>query len=93
MTIFFGIFGIYSPEGEIQPEKVVTIVYYISWMLNISFTDSYWMHIVLFPMFLSRFLVRLWVIGFESDFGVVVRVRPIIDAVPAASVPPHFRKP
>ena len=57
------------------------------------FTDSYWMHIVLFPMFLCRVLVRLWVVGFESDFGVVVRVRWPIDAVPAASVQRHFRKP
>ena len=85
--------GFYSSEEKITPEKVVTIVYYISWMLNISFTDSYWMHIVLFPMFLCRVLVRLWVVGFESDFGVVVRVRWPIDAVPAASVPRHFRKP
>ena len=59
----FGTLGFYSSEGEITPEKVVTIVYYISWMLNISFTDSYWMHIVLFPMLLCRVLVRLWVGG------------------------------
>ena len=51
------------------------------------------MHIVLFPMFLCRVLVRLWVVGFESDFGVVVRVRWPIDAVPAASVQRHFSKP
>ena len=61
------------------------MVYYISWMLNISFTDSYLMHIVLFPMFHCLVLVRFWVVGFESDFGVVVRVRWPIDAVPAAS--------
>ena len=50
---------------------------------------------MLFPMFLCRVLVRLWVVGLESDFVVVVRVRwPIdkIDAVPAASVQRHFRK-
>ena len=64
----FGTLGFYSSEGEITPENVATIVYYISWMLNLSFTDSYWMHIVLFPMFLCRVLVRLWVVGFESDF-------------------------
>ena len=50
------------------------------------------MHIVLFPMFLCRVLVRLWVVGFESDFGVVVCVRWPIDAASAASVPRHFRK-
>ena len=43
------------------------------------------MHIVLFPMFHCSALVRLWVIGFEFDFGVVVRVGWPIDAVPAAS--------
>ena len=55
----FGILGLYSSEGEITPKKVVTIVYYISWMLNISFTDSYWMHIVLFQCF----FVGLWFDG------------------------------
>ena len=52
----FGTLGLYSSEGEITPKKVGTIVYYISWMLNISFTDSYWMHIVLFQCF----FVGLW---------------------------------
>ena len=36
---FFGTLGLYSSEGEITPKKVGTIVYYILWMLNISFTD------------------------------------------------------
>ena len=52
----FGTLGLYSSEGEITPKKVGTIVYYISWMLNISFTDSYWMHVVLFQCF----FVGLW---------------------------------
>ena len=36
-------------------------------------------------MFHCRVLVRLLVVGFESDFGVVVRVRWPIDVVPASS--------
>ena len=76
--IFFGSFGtlgLYSSEGEITPKKVGTIVYYISWMLNISFyrliLDAYYV----ISMFLCGVMVRLWVVGFECDFGVVVRVR------------------
>ena len=71
----FGTLGLYSSEGEITPKKVGTIVYYISWKLNISFTDSYWMHIVLFQCFLVGVMVRWWVVGFECDLGVMVRVR------------------